>query len=196
MKKTITCIAVSCISTVYISCSQQQGAIEVPRAANSAFSLTSTAFTDNGVIPKECTCAGRNISPPLQWTDPPAGTKSYALVMEDPDAKPVVGYTWIHWVAYNIPPTSGVLKRGIPKTAKVILQGGSAMTQGITSFKSPGYGGPCPPEGTGTHHYHFTLYALNIQPGLPDGLTKRMLFGAIKGKIIGKATLTGTFEKK
>lgn len=183
------------ICAVCISCSQQS-AVEPQQTGSSSFTITSTAFTANGEIPKAYTCSGKDISPALQWTDPPAGTKSFAIVMEDPDAQPVVGYTWIHWVAYNIPPSTRGLKEGLPKTAALTPAEGAVMLQGVTSFKSPGYGGPCPPEGTGVHHYHFTLYALSIPPELPEGMTKKMLLASIRGKITGEAKLTGTYGKK
>ena len=195
MKTTVKSFTLLSVFAICMSCTQQ-GAIEPQAAGNSSFTLTSTAFTGNGEIPKAYTCTGENISPSLHWSSPPAGTKSFAIIMDDPDARPVVGYTWTHWIAYNIQPTLRGIREGIPKNEFIPTGESGAMIQGITSFKSPGYGGPCPPEGTGVHHYHFTLYALSIPPELPNGLTKKTLLASIRGKIIGEAKLTGTFEKK
>ncbi len=160
-----------------------------------AFSLSSAALTPNGSIPAQYSCLGKNTSTPLSWQSAPAGTKSFALIMDDPDARPVVGYVWVHWVAYNIPPSVTALPAGLPKSATVQLQGGAEFTQGPTSWKRPGYGGPCPPKGTGVHHYHYTLYALSTGPTLPKGLTKEGLLSAMKGNVLAEAKLMGTFTR-
>ncbi len=164
--------------------------------SNHQFSLTSTAFSHNSAIPKKHTCLGANLSTPLEWSGVPAGTKSFALIMEDPDAERVVGYTWVHWVMYNIPPSCRQLPEGLRALEKLPLGNGTFATQGITSWKKPGYGGPCPPAGTGLHHYNYRLLALSIGPELPAGLSKASLLEKAKGHIISEARLTGTYERK
>ena len=108
--------------------------------------LKSSAFEAGGMIPKKYTCDGPDVSPPLSWSDIPAKAKSLALIADDPDAP--MG-TWVHWVAWNIPPEARGLEEGVPK--KDSLPNG--MKQGTTDFRSIGYGGPCPPSGT--HRYFF-----------------------------------------
>lgn len=160
------------------------------------YTLTSIAFPHNGAIPKKYTCQGANLSTPIEWTGIPAGTKSFALIMDDPDAERVVGYTWVHWIVYNISPDTRKLTEGLGKASKIKLADNSWATQGITSWKKPGYGGPCPPAGTGVHHYQYRLMALSISPTLPEGLTKAKLLDAVKGHVIAEAKLTGTYENK
>ncbi len=164
--------------------------------SNQQFSLTSSAFSHNSAIPKKYTCLGANLSTPLEWSGVPAGTKSLALIMDDPDAERVVGYTWVHWVVYNIPPSCRRLPEGLRALEKLPLGNGTFATQGITSWKKPGYGGPCPPAGTGVHHYNYRLLALSFGPELPAGLTKASLLEKVKGHIIAEARLTGTYERK
>lgn len=164
--------------------------------SNHQFSLKSSVFSHNAAIPKKHTCQSTNLSTPLEWSGIPSGTKSLALIMEDPDAERVVGYTWVHWVVYNIPPSCRYLPEGLGSSEKLPLGNGLFAIQGITSWKKPGYGGPCPPAGTGIHHYKYRLMALSIPPTLPKGLNKTKLFDAVKGNIIAEANLTGTFENK
>lgn len=160
-----------------------------------AFILTSAAFSPDGAIPKKYTCQGNNRPLPLAWQGAPAGTRSFALVMDDPDARPVVGYTWVHWVVYNIPAGVNAIPEKLSRAAAPKLPCGHAVTQGPTSWNRPGYGGPCPPKGTGVHHYNFTLYALSFGPDLPAGLTKDRLVKAMQGKVLAEARLTGTYTK-
>ena len=126
--------------------------------------LKSSAFEAGGMIPKKYTCDGPDASPPLNWSDVPAKAKSLALIVDDPDAP--MG-TWVHWVAWNIPPDARSLDEGVPK--KDSLPNG--MKQGTTDFRSIGYGGPCPPSGT--HRYFFKLYALDTALNLPPSTTKK-----------------------
>jgi len=149
--------------------------------------LTSSAFKEGEPIPSKFTCEGEDISPPLKWSDLPQGTKSLALISDDPDAP--VG-TWVHWVIYNIPPTVNELEEGIP-TAKEVPNGAK---QGMNDFKKIGYGGPCPPSGT--HRYFFKLYALDIELGLDPGATKNDLLKAIEGHILEMGQLMGTYQRK
>lgn len=148
--------------------------------------LSSPAFADGAVIPMRYTCTGDDVSPPLAWSDTPAGAKSVALIVDDPDAP--VG-TWVHWVAFNLPVTAGGLPEGI-KDAKQLPSGG---TQGTNSWRRIGYGGPCPPSGT--HRYFFKLYALDVvlpDLGTPD---KKRLERAMKGHVLAQQELVGTYAK-
>jgi len=151
-----------------------------------AFEMRSTAFQNGGQIPSLYTCDGENRSPSLSWSDPPEGTRSFALICDDPDAP--VG-VWVHWVVYNIPPD----KRGIPEAfpSDGILPDGTL--QGVTDFRRTGYGGPCPPGGS--HRYYFKLYALDTVLSLPPGATKRELLSNMKGHTIGEAVLMGTYKR-
>jgi len=149
--------------------------------------LKSSAFTAGEMIPKKYTCDGPDVSPPLSWSDVPAGAKSLALIADDPDAP--MG-TWVHWVAWNIPPNARGLEEGVPK--KDSLPNG--MKQGTTDFRSIGYGGPCPPSGT--HRYFFKLYALDAPLRLKAGATKRDVEAAMQGHVVGTAQLMGTYARQ
>ncbi len=155
-----------------------------------ALSLTSTSFTANGKIPARHTCEGQDISPALAWSGGPAGTKSLALIVDDPDAPDprAPKMTWVHWVLYNLPPTATGLAESVQKSA---LPKGTA--EGMNDWKRTGYGGPCPP--IGQHRYFFKLYALDAL--LPDlgNPTKKQLEDAMKGHVLEKTELIGTYEK-
>lgn len=143
------------------------------------FTLTSSAFTDGQAIPKQFTCDGAGQAPPLQWSDPPPGTRSLALVVDDPDAP---SGTFGHWGAYNIPAADRTLS-------------GSAA-QAINGFGKSGYGGPCPPSGHGLHHYRFKLLALNVERmDLTDPKVADLEAEAEK-HVVGRAQLTGIYERK
>lgn len=148
--------------------------------------IKSSAFGSGEMIPVKYTCDGADFSPPLEWTAGPAGTKSFALICDDPDAP--MG-TWVHWVVYDIPPTTAMLAEGITRERE--LTGGG--TQGINDFRKIGYGGPCPPGGT--HRYFFKLYALDTLLGLKPGITKDQLLKAMKGHILAEAQLMGTYSR-
>jgi len=148
--------------------------------------ITSSAFGSGEMIPAKYTCDGADFSPPLEWSGSPAGTKSLALVCDDPDAP--MG-TWVHWVIYDIPPSATMLAEGI--TREKDLPGGG--TQGINDFRRIGYGGPCPPGGT--HRYFFKLYALDTALGLKPGITKDQLLKAMRGHILVEAQLMGTYKR-
>ena len=152
-----------------------------------ALKLTSTAFTDGAAIPSQYTCDGRDLSPPLAWSEPPAGTKSFALISDDPDAP---GNTWVHWVLYNIPASA----RQLPEAYPAEQQQSDGTRQGTTDFGRLGYGGPCPPSGT--HRYFFKLYALDATLSLAPGATKTHVEGAIQGHILGAAQLMGTYRRR
>lgn len=113
--------------------------------------LASSAFASGAQIPRRFTCDGENLSPPLQWSGVPGGTRSFVLLCDDPDAP---GGTWHHWAVYDIPPTSMELAEGA-------AQQSTKLKQAVNDFGKAGYGGPCPPHGHGPHHYHFRLLALS-----------------------------------
>ena len=150
------------------------------------FALTCPAFTDGAAVPAVYTCDGRDVSPPLAWAEPPAGTKSFALISDDPDAP---GKTWVHWVVYNLPASTRNVPEAVP--AKPELPDGTR--QGTTDFGRPGYGGPCPPSGT--HRYYFKLYALDTMLTLPPGATKRQVEAAVQHHILAQAQLMGTYRR-
>ena len=149
--------------------------------------LTSSAFPPGGTIPKKHTCDGPDVSPALNWTDPPAGTQSWALIMDDPDAP--VG-TWVHWVLYDLPAAARALPENVPKQEQ--LPDGSR--QGRNDFRRTGYGGPCPPAGP-AHRYFFKLYALDVKLGLRAGATKADVERAMQGHILGQAELMGRYGR-
>jgi Raf kinase inhibitor-like YbhB/YbcL family protein len=148
--------------------------------------LTSNAFVNEGSIPARYACTGENISPALIWNDPPEGTQSFALIMDDPDAP---GGAWVHWVLFNIPASSRGLSEAIP--SEETLSDGSM--HGENSSGNLGYNGPCPPSGT--HRYFFKLYALDERLGLSAGADKGELLKAMEGHILAEAELMGIFSK-
>ncbi len=150
-----------------------------------AFEISSPAFANGAAIPSKFSCKGQDISPALTWTEPPAGTKSFALIMDDPDAP--VGI-WVHWIIFNIPASSRDLKEATPTDPQ--LSDGSI--QGITSARSNGYHGPCPPSGT--HRYYFKLYALDTMLSLSSNADKKSLLAAMEGHILANAEWMGTFS--
>ncbi len=123
---------------------------------------------------------------PLHWNDPPAGTRSFTLMVEDPDAPSGL---WVHWLLYDVPPDVRRLEEGV--TIDPILENGAK--QGVNDFREVGYRGPCPPRGPA--HYVFDLYALDTTLDLPAGATKRDLIDAMGTHIIAEAQLTGTYQK-
>ena len=152
-----------------------------------ALELKTTAFAPGGSIPKKFTCDGPDISPALAWTDPPAGTQSFALIMDDPDAP--VG-TWVHWVLYDLPAGARELAENFPKSEEAA----SGARQGRNDFRKIGYGGPCPPPGP-AHRYFFKLYALDAKLNLKAGATKPDVERAMKGHILAQAELIGRYGR-
>lgn len=149
--------------------------------------LTSPAFKEGEQIPRQYTCEGKDVSPPLQWEHAPEGTRSFALICDDPDAP--VG-TWVHWVIWNIPGKLNELPEGV--VAKEQLADGTR--QGKNDFRRIGYGGPCPPRGP-AHRYFFKLYALNTVLDLRAGASKKDLLKAMEGHILAEAQLMGTYKR-
>jgi Raf kinase inhibitor-like YbhB/YbcL family protein len=152
-----------------------------------AFQLVSSILRSNGVIPKEHTCDGADTSIPIAWQDPPEGTKSFALIADDPDAP---RGTWVHWVLYDLPPGTRELPSGIGPEES--LRNGAR--QGKNDFGRVGYGGPCPPPGS-PHHYHFKLYALDQMTRLQPKATKQQLLDAMKGHVLAEAELVGIYKR-
>ena len=150
--------------------------------------LKSSAFGNGQPIPIKYTGQGKDISPPLEWSEVPAGTKSFAIIADDPDAP--VG-TWVHWVIYNIPSDLTKLDENVP--TKETLSNGAK--QGINDFGKIGYGGPMPPPGK-PHRYYFKLYALDTMVNLKPRATKQDLLKAMQGHIVGQAELMGTYQRK
>ena len=151
--------------------------------------LTSSGFKHQGSIPKHFTCDGENVSPPLAWTGLPPGTKSLALIVDDPDAPDPARprMTWVHWVLYNLPPADGTLAEGVLPAA---LPAGTLP--GKNDWQATGYGGPCPP--IGRHRYFHKLYALDaVLPDLRQP-TKAALEAAMKGHVLAQAELVGTYQ--
>jgi Raf kinase inhibitor-like YbhB/YbcL family protein len=151
------------------------------------FQLASSAFAPSEPIPSRYTCEGEDLSPPLTWSGAPAGTRSFALIMEDPDAP---GGTFVHWVVYNLPASVTSLPEGI-RSDSDLPQG---AVHGQNSWGRNTYGGPCPPRGP--HRYFFTLYALDRQLALAPGATKEALLRAMEGHILAQAQLMGTYQRR
>lgn len=160
---------------------QSQGGPIVDNATLAKLDLTSTAFENGQAIPVQYSCDGADQPPPLAWGEPPAGTKSFALVVDDPDAP---SGTFRHWGAYNIPASARSLEAG-------------AFDEAVNDFGKPGYGGPCPPNGNGPHHYRFKLFALDADR-LDLGVSAKVadVERQAEGHALGRAELTGLFERR
>jgi Raf kinase inhibitor-like YbhB/YbcL family protein len=155
------------------------------------FTLRSSAFTDGAGIPSRHTCEGEDVSPPLTWSDPPAGTRSFALVVEDPDVPDprAPKRTWLHWLVYGLPADVRALAEGAGAGA---LPPGAR--HGRNDWGRPDWGGPCPP--IGRHRYFHRLYALDAELGDLDTPTKAALERALEGHVLGRAELVGTYQKQ
>ena len=155
-----------------------------------SFAIRSPAFSDGEEVPVRHTCEGDDVSPPLEWTDPPKGTKSLALIVDDPDAPDPKAprMTWVHWVVYRLPPAAGALPEGARESA---LPGEARF--GLNDWKRAAYGGPCPP--IGRHRYFHKLYALDVALDDLGAPTKAELEKAIEGHVLARAELVGTYRK-
>ncbi|MES2136473.1 MAG: YbhB/YbcL family Raf kinase inhibitor-like protein [Pseudomonadota bacterium] len=159
------------------------GGTAVENATLTKIALTSSAFQNGGPIPAQYSCDGTNQSPPLSWGEPPPGTKSFALVVDDPDAPTGI---FRHWGAYDI-----------PASTRSIAAGQAVGTQAVNDLGKPGYGGPCPPKGHGPHHYRFKLFALGVDSlGLPANAKAADVESAAEGHALGRAELIGTYERR
>lgn len=157
------------------------------KEVNMKFKLTSPAFEDEGMIPKKYTCDAEDISPPLTWESVPEGTKSLAIICDDPDAP--MG-TWVHWVLFNLPPDTKEILEKVSTTET--LENGAK--QGTNDFGNIGYGGPCPPRGT--HRYFFKLYALDTILNHEAGIKKADLLNEMEGHIIFETQLMGKYSRQ
>lgn len=155
-------------------------------AVVSNFQITSPAFPHKGSIPVKYTCVGDNISPPLEWENPPAGTVSYTLIMDDPDAP--LG-TWVHWIFYNIPSTTTTLEEDVYHSTASL----NGALSGMNGWGKSEYGGPCPPSGQ--HRYFIKLYALDTSLDLKGSVSKADLIKAMQMHILGQTELMGVFKK-
>ena len=154
-------------------------------STNSSLALLSQVFREGTQIPVRYTCKGQNINPPLNVTGVPANAKSLALIMHDPDAIPVVGFDFVHWLVWDIPSSTETIDtNSVPAGA----------IQGINGSGKNQYTGPCPPAGTGTHHYLFELYALDKTLSLKPGASRDQLQNAMAGHTLAQHTLTGLFS--
>lgn len=154
--------------------------------ARTSLWVRSSSFSNGRSIPARYTCDGADLSPVLQWQSAPAGTKSFAIVMDDPDAP--IDFT--HWLVYNIPP-------GVRELAEGASQQGAmphGSVEGINDFGRPGYGGPCPPRGN-PHHYVFRVYALDRLLDLPAGAAGKQVHAAISGHIVAQGQIVGTYQR-
>jgi Raf kinase inhibitor-like YbhB/YbcL family protein len=160
-----------------------QGGSQVDNATIAKLNVTSPAFQPGQPIPVQFTCDGADQPPPLAWSDPPPGTKSFALIVDDPDAPSGL---FRHWGVYDI-----------AATGRGVAAGQAGGKQAINGFGKPGYGGPCPPKGHGPHHYHFKLYALDVDTlDLPGNPKVEDVEAAAQRHTVGRGELIGTYERK
>jgi len=159
---------------------------ETGEEQRASIEVTSTAFQAGERIPVKYTCDGDDVSPPLSWSSIPAGTKSLALICDDPDAP--MG-TWVHWVIYNLPATATGLPENVPPHP--ILKDGAR--QGMSDFKRIGYGGPCPPSGT--HRYSFRVYAIDSKLELEPGVAKADILKGMEGHLLAEGSLMGRYGR-
>ena len=171
-------------------CCAGLGAAAAGADMQTAFKLSSSAYRDQGPMDARFTCEGEDVSPPLQWRGAPVGTKSFALILDDPDAPDPAHpqRTWVHWVLYNIPAGVSSLAEGASQAPP------AGSRDGTSDFGKSGYGGPCPP--IGRHRYFHKLYALDVV--LPDlhNPSKAQLLAALHGHVLAEAQLIGTYQKR
>jgi Raf kinase inhibitor-like YbhB/YbcL family protein len=191
MSKHISTLTFSLLTLLLLGCAKgPQPAAPQPSPIQKEnkmdFKLTSTAFQEGQPIPRQHTCDGVNVSPPLEWSGAPPSTKTLAIICDDPDAP---AGTWVHWVLYNLPGDRIGLVENVPATEKVPGDG----LQGTNDFQKIGYGGPCPPSGT--HRYFFKVYALDAELSLKAGATKAEVLKAMEGHIVAQTQLMGTYRR-
>ena len=154
----------------------------------SSMVLASAAFRDGEPVPVRHTCDGDDLSPPLAWTGMPVGTRTFALICDDPDAP---RGTWLHWLLWNLPADAVELGEGVPPRPELP----SGARQGLNDGGDIGYGGPCPPPGK-PHRYYFRLYALDSALNLPPGVNRPELETAMEGHVLAHAFTMGTYERR
>lgn len=177
-------VAIIAISVVGILLLRHQNLADIADNGRMSLTITSADFVDKGRIPEKFAC-DTAVSPALAWSEPPQGTRSIAIVMEDPDAP----FGFVHWVVYDLPSGTHALSEGGSSQS---LAGHAHM--GKNGYGGNGYVGPCPPFGT--HHYIFRVYAADIAPDLPDGISKDMLMAHLKGHVLAEGTLVGIYGHK
>jgi Raf kinase inhibitor-like YbhB/YbcL family protein len=153
-----------------------------------SFKVSSDAFEEGNLIPKNHTCDGADRSPPLHWEGAPEAARAFAIVVDDPDAP---GGNWNHWLVYNIPSAAKALAADVPKTRSL----GDGTRQGTNDFGTVGYRGPCPPSGT-NHRYYFKVYALSAPLELEPGARREKVVNALKDKTLAKAQLMGRYQRQ
>lgn len=168
-------------------CTVDEGDQPPPKRMTLTLEVRSDAFANGTSIPARYTCDGDDVSPPLSWNGVPEDAKSLALIVDDPDAP---GGSFTHWIVYNISPEEKGLAEGLPREQH--LPGG--LRQGVNSFGTTGYGGPCPPSGT-AHRYTFHLYALNQSPDLPKDADRAALEAWMRGRVVAEGVLVGTYRR-
>ena len=151
-----------------------------------SLTLQSRAFADGEPIPRRYTCDGEDVSPPLTWAEAPAEARSFALVVDDPDAP---GGTWVHWIVFNLPADASSLPEHAAESGGMP----AGVIEGTNSWGRPGYGGPCPPSGT--HRYFFKLYALDAMLDLPTTATGPDVARTMEGHVLEQATLMGRYAR-
>jgi len=191
-----------CVVAILLSACVWTRGEEEDEAPVAQLTLSSPSFRNAQPIPAKYSCEGENASPALNWEGVPAGTKSFALICDDPDAP---GGSWVHWVIYDIPSNTASLPENIQKRDAIEAVGSMSgrdkakrpgAKQGVNDFGKVGYGGPCPPRRHGAHHYHFRLYALDAELNLAPRVTRKQLEAAMKGHIIAEGELVGTFVRE
>ena len=174
--------ALVAFAALLAGCQQKDNPVPLEERGATTLTVSSSAFANGEAIPRKYTGEGEDTSPPLSWEGAPEGTKSLVLICDDPDAPRAE--PWVHWVLFNIPAGTTWLKES--------SRGGS---EGKNSWGKPGYGGPMPPPGHGTHHYHFKVYALNSTLSLKAGAAKEEVLAAIEGHVLARGELVGTYER-
>lgn len=169
--------------SVFPGCNHKSEPLDTKEGDEMTLSVSSSAFGNGEPIPRKYSGEGQDVSPPLKWEGAPENTKSYVLICDDPDAPRAE--PWVHWVLYNIPPGVTSLKEDSSGTG----------TEGLNSWDKTGYGGPMPPPGHGTHHYHFKVYALDSELSLKAGAAKQEVLDAISGHVLAQGELVGAYER-
>jgi Raf kinase inhibitor-like YbhB/YbcL family protein len=183
----IVCLAgLWLLTAAPLSAQKQKGKLESKGSQTMSFSLTVKGFDNGGAVPKPNTCDGGDSAPALEWSNEPAGTQGFALVLDDPDAP---GGTWNHWLLWDIPAHVHSLPAGFTP--------GMLGASGKNDFGRSGYGGPCPPKGHGAHRYYFTLYAVDRAVlGLPPGSKRAELDRALNGRVLARAQYMGRYGRQ
>ncbi len=161
-------------------------AVEEEGQMGMTMSVSSNAFRSGGMIPKQYTCDGRGVSPALAWTGVPENAASVAVTCDDPDSTG----DFVHWVIFNLPPDVSGVSEGVPPDSRLA----DGAVQGTNSFGHIGYGGPCPPRGS-THHYVFTVYALDADLTVPSGASRQQVLDAMRGHLLATGELVGIYTR-